>query len=214
MKSQARRKRKATQNASRDVPAAILMATEQLLKERRFDEINVNDILKAAKVSRASFYFYFENKYVVLGELLKRAVKQGLEAGQPWLEHDHKPQGQTLLALRQGIQDGARLWRKEAPILRAVVENWRSDPALSELWKELMQKFTDETVMRIKRDRDLGLAPDNTLDIDVLASSLTWLGEHLYYLAAIGQAPFDDEEKLVNALTEIWQAVVYKRGEP
>lgn len=209
--STARRTRRSQADAQRDVRGSILQATERLLGERRFDELSVADILEAADVSRASFYFYFEGKHAVLGELVRGAVEQGLDVAQPWLEHEQH--GSPQEAMRQGVLAGARLWRSRAPVLRAIVENWRSDPALTALWTELMDRFTQETIRRVQRDRELGLAPESPLDTALLASTLTWLGERLYYLAAIGQPPFDEEERLVNALVEVWLALVYRLRE-
>jgi hypothetical protein len=37
---------------------------------------------------------------------------------------------------------------------------------------------------------------------------LTWLGERLYYLAAVGVPPFDDRERLVATLRHIWTATL------
>ena len=54
----ARRDRPSRGEAQRDLRRAILDATERLLLDHRFDELRVADILSAAKVSRASFYFY------------------------------------------------------------------------------------------------------------------------------------------------------------
>ncbi len=45
-----------------------------------------------------------------------------------------------------------------------------------------------------------------------MAAALTWLGERLYYLAAIGVPPFDDEDKLVDVLTHIWLTALAPRG--
>src|ERR1700733_207255 len=39
-----------------------------------------------------------------------------------------------VAALRTGITAGAELWRASAPVLRAIVENWRTDPRLETLW--------------------------------------------------------------------------------
>jgi AcrR family transcriptional regulator len=191
------------------VRRAILDATEELLTTRRFDEIAVADVLAAAGVSRASFYFYFESKHAVLAELVRDAVGAGHQAARPWLEHPGGPP--PAERLRQGITDGARLWREKAPVLRAIVENWRADPALTELWTELMESYTVAAAERIARDREAGLAPDG-VEAHTLASALTWLGERAYYLAAVGVPPFDDETSLVDVLTDVWVSTVYGRA--
>ena len=54
----ARRDRPSRGEVQRDLRRAILDATERLLVDHRFDELRVAHILSAAKVSRASFYFY------------------------------------------------------------------------------------------------------------------------------------------------------------
>ena len=192
---------------SRDVERAILEATERLLAEYRFDELSVADILGAAGVSRASFYFYFEGKHAVLAELVRSAVAEGHEAARPWIEY--AGDGTPADEIRGGIADGARLWRAKAPVLRAIVENWRSDPGLTELWTELMESYTRRAAERIARDRASGLARESSIDASTMAGALTWLGERLYYLAALDEPPFDDETRLIDTLTEIWLATVY-----
>ena len=193
--------------AARDLRQHILDVTERLLAERRFNELAVADILHAGLVSRASFYFYFESKHAVLAELVRRAVSAGLEAARPWVEHsaDDSPEA----SLRRGTEAGARLWQERAPVLRAMVENWRTDETLSESWIELMDRFTQVTVERIEQDRASGVAPQSTLEPRVLASALTWLGERVYYLAALGIAPFDNEQHVIDALTHIYALTIY-----
>ncbi len=207
----ARRDRPSRGEAQRDVRRAILDATQHLLADHRFDELSVADILSAAHVSRASFYFYFESKHAVLAELIRAAVDQAQASAQPWLEHqdDASPRA----TLRQGTIAGARLWREHAPVLRAIVENWRSDERLTQLWGQMMERFTVAATERIRRDRSAGRAPVTEVDARVLAAALTWLSERAYYLAAIGHAPFDNEQALVDALTEIWASSIYS-GQP
>ena len=204
-----RRGRRERGGGGREVEEAILDATRELLADRPFDTISVADILTAAGVSRASFYFYFESRHAVLAVLVRRAVERGHEAAQPWLTHE---EGDAPIAeVRRGIEDGARLWRENAPVLRAIVENWRTDPGLTALWLELMDGFTRATEERIARDRAAGVAPETPADLHTLASLLTWVGERAYYLAAVDQEPFNDEQRLVDALTELWRGAVYGR---
>jgi AcrR family transcriptional regulator len=190
----------------RDVPKAILDATEQLLAHQRFDELSVADILSSAQVSRASFYFYFESKYVVLGELIRRVVQQAQAAAGSWVEEDAEPPEHTL---RQGTSQGLQLWIKHAPVLRAIVENWRSDERLAALWTEMMDGFTQAATYRIERDRATGRAPRTSVDASTLARTLTWMSERIYYLAAIGHPAFQDEQQVIDVLTEVWLSVIY-----
>jgi TetR/AcrR family transcriptional regulator, ethionamide resistance regulator len=202
----ARRQRR-TRAGERDLRRAILAATERLLAERRFDELSVADILEAADVSRSSFYFYFESKHAVLAELVRAAVAEAMDVAQPWLEHEDPSPRETL---EQGTRGGAELWGAHAPVLRAIVENWRSDPGLADVWAEMMERFTAAAAERIEHDRSTGRAPLTAADSRTLAALLSWMGERAYYLAAIGHPDFDDQQRLVDALTEIWLAAIYR----
>lgn len=199
----ARRKRE----PERDLSGVILAATTRLLERRRFTELTVADILAEADISRGSFYFYFEGKHDVLAELVRRAIAVGRQVSASWLDHEGEPDRRA--ATRRSIEGGARLWADQAAVLRAVVENWREDPKLAELWQSLMDAFTDSTAARIDADRAAGLITHHDLDSRTLASGLTWLGERLYYLAAIGVEPFEDREQLIDLLTHFWLTTLY-----
>jgi TetR/AcrR family transcriptional regulator, ethionamide resistance regulator len=187
-----------------DLREAILTATAGLLADRQFAELAVSDILGAAGVSRGSFYFYFDSKQDVLAELVRRAVAQGHQAADPWLASPPD----KIAALRAGTAAGARLWQANAPVLRAIVENWRTDPRLTALWQEQMQTFTDAALAQVSAD-ELVLARLRGLDIAAVASSLTWLSERLYYLAATGTPPFDNQGTLIDTLVHIWASALY-----
>ncbi len=182
----------------------LLAAMAELLREHRFDAISVADVIRAAGVSKASFYFYFAGKQAVLAELVCRAVAQGHQAAQPWVAGPQEP----VDALRAGVAAGARLWRDNAGVLMAIVESWGSDEELRRLWLEQMDTFTDAAVIRIKSD-PVAMRRLEGADIRAIAASLTWLGERLYYLAAAGVAPFADEAVLVDTLTDAWTAALY-----
>jgi AcrR family transcriptional regulator len=185
---------------------AILAATATLLASRQFSDLAVADILAAAGVSRGTFYFYFDSKHEVLVELVRRAVAQGHAAAQPWLTHP----ADRVEALRRGTTAGVRLWEANAPVLRAIVENWRTDPRLTALWLTEMQSFTDAAITQITADAET-LAHLQDVDIPALASALTWLGERLYYLAATDTPPFDDPRILIDTLVYIWSKTLYGR---
>jgi AcrR family transcriptional regulator len=198
------RRAAAREGGGPDLREAILAATTGLLTDHDFGDLAVSDILAAAGVSRGTFYFYFDSKHDVLAELVRRAVAQGHAAAAPWLANPADP----AAALRAGITAGAGLWRSSAPVLRAIVENWRADPRLTALWLEQMQTFTDATVAQLSADPRV-LPRLRGEDIPALASALTWLGERLYYLAATDTPPFNDQDTLVSTLLHIWTSTLY-----
>ena len=191
--------------AAPDLREAILAATARLLASHSFGDLAVSDILKSAGVSRGTFYFYFDSKQAVLAELVRRAVAQGHAAAAPWLAGPADP----VTALRAGNTAGARLWQQNAAVLRAIVENWRTDPRLTALWLEQMQTFTDAAIAQITADPRARKTLTGR-DITAVASALTWLTERLYYLAATSTPPFDDQDTLIDTLVCIWAAVLYR----
>ncbi|WP_174186597.1 TetR/AcrR family transcriptional regulator [Nocardia barduliensis] len=201
--------RRPRRDEDRVVRRQILDATRDLLAKRRFDELSVADILKQAGVARGSFYFYFAGKNDVLAELVREAVARGHETAHPLLGRAGEDSRRATVA--HGVAASARLWREQAPVLRAIVENWRSDPALTALWSEQMDTFTRATTAGLEADRAAGLLRDDIPDTKALATALTWIGERLHYLAAVEESPFDDQETLVEALTHIWMSTLYAR---
>ena len=191
--------------AGQDLREAILAATARLLADHSFTDLAVSDILNAAGISRGTFYFYFDSKQAVLGELVRRAVAQGHTAAAPWLAGPADP----VAALRTGTAAGAQLWQASAPVLRAIVENWRTDPRLTALWLEQMQTFADATIAQIAADPSAQISLIGH-DTAAVASALTWLSERLYYLAATGTPPFDNQDTLIDTLVYIWTAVLYR----
>src|SRR5260370_41599353 len=122
------------QPEQRDVREAILDATEHLLAEYRFDELSVADILRVARVSRASFYFYFDSKHAVLGELVRRAVNLARAVAQPWAERCVEPPERTT---RRWSSLAAQLWRKHAPCTPEIAENSRSGTSVPTTWMHM-----------------------------------------------------------------------------
>jgi AcrR family transcriptional regulator len=195
--------------ADRELRRNILDATAQLLTRKSFAELSVADVLTEAGISRGSFYFYFQSKHEVLGELVRSAVAHGHEMSASWLGHHDESDREAMT--RRSIALGARLWSEQAGVLRAIVEHWRDDPVLEKVWLEQMASFTRTTAERIEIDRAAGAITHNGIDSQTLAATLTWLGERLYYLAATGTPPFDDQEKLVDVLTHMWMTSLYGR---
>ena len=46
-------------------------ALRNLLEKKEFDKISVQDITEGATVNRATFYAHYEDKFALLGELIR-----------------------------------------------------------------------------------------------------------------------------------------------
>jgi AcrR family transcriptional regulator len=186
------------------VRAALLESAERLLAERPLADIAVEDILKDAGVSRASFYFYFESKHATVAALLERIIDEIHAASLPWFERGETPPAD---ALRAAASSSLALWRRHSAVMRASVEHWQSVPELREVWGGVMDRFTVAAAAQIERDREQGAAPAGS-DARRLAGALVAMNERCFYYAVSAGDPADDAE-LVETLTGIWLASVY-----
>ncbi len=185
-----------------------MRATRSLLETRRYADINVAAILSASGTAKGSFYLYFARKEDLLAALVREAIADGLDAAESWTSSaaNTDPVG----ALREGVAAGARLWERQAPVLRAIVEASGGDAELDGLWRQQMDRFTQAALARLDGDQEAAawLAGRDPLPI---VTALTWLGERVYYLAATGTPPFDSEQTVIDTLAEAWALALYGR---
>jgi TetR/AcrR family transcriptional regulator, ethionamide resistance regulator len=198
------RRRPGPARGDKDVRAALLEAAERLLAERSLADLAVEDVLREAGVSRASFYFYFESKHAIVAALLERIIDEVHAAALPWFERDETPPGE---ALRAAISGSLELWRRHRPVMTASVEHWQSVPELREVWGGVIARFIEASRARIDRDREQGAAPPGA-DANRLAAALVLMNERCFYYAVAAGDPSEDAA-LVDTLTGVWMASVY-----
>jgi TetR/AcrR family transcriptional regulator, ethionamide resistance regulator len=186
--------------------AAILAATERLLRERSFAELAVNDIIEAAGISRTSFYAHFSSRSAVLAACLRRVVDELAVAVDPFLTEE---QLDPEAAIRVSLDRWVGLAGEHGPLLRTASEEWPHDPELQELWFEVMASFSGPVARVIDRTRAAGAAPGGA-DADALAACLMWGHERVLHLALVGGAlGLDDPAAIVEPLAQIMTAGVF-----
>ena len=57
----------------------ILQAFEELLAEKNFESISVQDVTDKAQINRATFYAHFQDKYVLLDYAISQMFRQEIE---------------------------------------------------------------------------------------------------------------------------------------
>ncbi len=194
-------------STSRTQPAdaAILAATEQLLRERSFGELAVNDILDVAGVSRTSFYAHFTSRSAVLAACLRRVVDELAVAVDPFLiEAGRDPER----AIRVSLERWVGLATEHGALLRTASEEWPHDPELQTLWFEVIAAFSAPVAGVIERARATGAAPAGA-DAEALAACLMWGYERVLHLALVGGAlGLDDPQGIVEPLAQMMVAGV------
>lgn len=186
---------------------AISSATARLLAQHAFNDISVAQILAEAKVSRATFYFYFASKFSVLSALLERAMNDIFETVQPFLARP--PEESPTTALQRSIRAVTQAWHRHRPVLQAANHHWHSEPELRDLWLAIAERFIAAGAVEIERERDAGLVT-SAVPSRTLAATLFWGTERVLYIAGLGVEPgLADEEASVDALVTMWRGTLY-----
>jgi AcrR family transcriptional regulator len=190
---------------------AIFDATERLLAEVPVYELSVAQIVTAAGVSRATFYFYFSSKFAVVTGLLARVMDEIYLLVQPYVQRkDGTPPER---ALRSSLESAIAVWSNHRLTLRAAHEHWHAITELGTLWLGVVERFTDALSAEIDRQRVAGLAPDGP-NSRQLAAALLWGTERCLFVAGLGvDKDLAGEQEILEPLLALWLGAIYG-GQP
>ncbi|MDX1394988.1 MAG: TetR/AcrR family transcriptional regulator [Gemmatimonadota bacterium] len=107
------------QERSRDSLRRIVTAGRELLRERDFDAVTVDEIVARAGSSKGSFYHRFADKDSLLLYLLREEHAEALEAWSKLLDPDrwrHRPLGEVLDAFLDRLLE---IYRGRPSLMRA-----------------------------------------------------------------------------------------------
>ncbi|HLI58269.1 MAG TPA: TetR/AcrR family transcriptional regulator [Solirubrobacteraceae bacterium] len=196
---------------TRPADAAILDATERLLRERPFADLSVGDIIDAAGVSRTSFYAHFPTRSAMLAACLRRVVDELVHAVEPFLsEAVDDPEA----AIRTSLERWVGLATAHGPLLRTASEEWPHDPELRALWFDVMGTFSRPVARVIEAARAAGSAPPGA-DPEALAACLMWGCERVLHVALVGGAlGLEDPAAIVAPLAQMMAAGVFAQPRP
>ncbi len=191
-----------------DTELAIFEATERLLAEIPLHQLSVAQIIGAAAISRATFYFfYFSSKFAVVSGLLARVMEEIFEVVQPFVRRQEGISPEE--ALRHSLRGATALWKRHRPAMRAIHEHWNTTPELRMLWISVVERFTDAVSAELDRERAAGIAPLGAGSRQI-ASALLWGTERCFYVAGLGVDPdLPDEEQTLEPLLALWVGSLY-----
>ena len=188
-----------------DVLDAVATATRRLLSDRRLDELTVVDLIREARVSRASFYAYFESKHAAVAALAEEVMEEIHALWSPWLAGEEE-----TLTLESIWLESIALWREQQAVLMAAAEAWRADATAGGAWGAMMKRYADSVYSYIERARAEGRAPREP-DARTLATVLVLLNESSLYRAFDRASPPPENDcRLAETLSAVWRRAIHE----
>jgi len=198
--------RRATRPSGDDRELAILTTLEQLLAERPFGEISVDDLAKGAGLSRPTFYFYFASKDAVLLRLFEQVIM----AADATLREpaDQLPADDPVRGWREGIFTFFEAFRPRQAVALAGLAAMTTNPDIRRLWSTFMAKWIDYTAGLIEAERARGAAP-TTVPAHDLATALNLMNERVALASQGSEQPALPEDAALETLAHIWVTSIY-----
>src|SRR4051794_12337343 len=194
--------RQASRRRTREeVQRDVRMALTELLAERPFKDVTVEELARRAGLSRTAFYFYYPDKNEVLKEAANAAAAEVYAEADRWWHGEGPP----VKLVREALGGIAAVYCEHADMLRAAVEATTYDAEFRAFYESLIRRFVDATADHLKRELDAGrLRP---LNPESIAEALVWMAERCNYAFLLLEGRPKNE--VVDSLTAIWTHAIY-----
>ncbi len=184
-----------------EIEVAVRAATLELAEEVPFKDLTIDQIARAAGISRTAFYFYFRGKHDLLRAAMEEVTDETYREADRWWHGEGEPR----VLIKAAIEGVVAVYMRHANLMRVGQEVATYDPEMGELWRELIGRFISATAEHLRREQSAGrLRP---LDPDETAESLVWMMERCSYVyLGLGRR---DASHVVETLTAIWYHALY-----
>ncbi|MGH2584696.1 MAG: TetR/AcrR family transcriptional regulator [Dehalococcoidia bacterium] len=190
---------------------SLLRAAGELIGSRGYHDVTVDDIRRAAGVSRATFYFYFRNKSHIFMKLSDSVMNEMYEvAGQHYPEKDEY--SRIILANIAYLS----VWARRTKIIGEFFALSLVDGEIREIYSRHRRRFEDRIAGRLSRLVESNRIPP--CDPVLLAAALSSMVEFFAFRffatheeISVERYSFNDAVAL---LSESWYRAVYGRTPP
>ena len=188
-----------------EVRAKIISSALRLAERGPFRDLSVDEIARAAGLSRSAFYTHFRDKSDLLLGAVEEIADELYRMADRWWHGEGPPAEQVRVAIG-GV---ASVYAKHAGVLRVATEVSTYDEDVREFWLGIVQRFIDATAEHIYAEQAAGLIPAS-LKPEPTAESLVWMVERSCYihLARADRKPGE----VVRAIAPVWTAALYPRA--
>ena len=193
-----RRRRRSPEVAERE----ILAAAEELLRERPFRDLTVDEVMRRTELSRPSFYVYFRDRHHLVLRVVERFGAELWTMSERWFEGTG-PGGRRV---RDALEGVVAVFERHGPVLHALADAATVDPDVELAYNSLVQGFIDATAMHIEEEIAAGRALP--LQARETAGAMIWMSER-YLLSSLGRTQNVAPAIVVETLATIWTRTLY-----
>ncbi len=182
----------------------ILDAVEELLADRAFRELTVEDVMATAGMARTTFYRYFPDLEAILLLGIESIAEEVRAASNLWLETSGDPDA----ALEESGIGLIEAYRRHGRLLLAFNDAAATAPQVEEAWRDSIDGFIDRAAKRITNLNRSGRTdvahPRQT------ARALVLMTER-YLLETFGRQTNVSTDVAVDTLLGIWRGALFGR---
>lgn len=191
-----------TQARRDEVKARLRGSMLDLVRERPFRELKIEEVTRSAGLSRSAFYFYYRDKQDLLMDAASEASEAVFRQADRWWHGE----GEPAELVREALSGVAEVWGENAELLSTAVEVSTYDPEVRVFWRGLVHRFVEATAAHITREQGAGrIDPD--LDPVSTSEILIWGAERtLYVFVLTGER---SAEEIVAGLADVWMRALY-----
>src|SRR5215212_6657156 len=115
----------------------VLRGALRLSEERPFHDVTVEEIARAATISRSAFYTHFSDKHDLLLAALREVADELRRESEGWWESDGPPADRV----RQAITGVVSIYAEHASLLRVATEVSTYDDEVRAFWVSVIDRF-------------------------------------------------------------------------
>lgn len=188
---------------------AILRAAEELIARDGYHNVTVDDIRRAAGVSRATFYFYFRNKLHLFIAVVDGVVDKLYEVA-----GEHYPDRTEYERIVLANVAYLRVWHQERRILGELFALSLVEPEVGEVYRRNRRRFEERIRGRIERLASHGRIPPTHIQLTTILLS------GMIEAIAVRYCTWEDEaseipfHELVATVSDAWYRTVYGEVPP
>ncbi|MDQ8046632.1 MAG: TetR/AcrR family transcriptional regulator [Patulibacter sp.] len=178
-------------------------------------QLGIRQITERAQISRTAFYDFFGNKNEILEHLVRGVhddLGRALVSATPWRADDERSPTLDLTRLRVLLETIAEFNVVHGAIYRAFLDAARQDPAIDDMWHDLMGAYVAVVARGIDGARAAHGAVPPPPGSEALARVLILMTERTMLLLSRFEPGDPAAGELVETLALVWERSVYGAG--